>query len=158
MSILTIAWSMCGAASLMLGLMQVFLWFHERHSPVYLLTSLACFSAAASAMLELSLMHASSTAVYGELLRWQNLAVFLLLIPLVWAVYLHLGTGRRWLALVITALWVIAIVINFASPGSIVFAEIQALKQLPTFWGETFVGAVGIRNPWADRYGRSLRF
>jgi PAS domain S-box-containing protein len=139
---------MCGAASLMLGLMQVFLWFHERRSPVYLLSALACFSALASAMVELSLMRAASTAIYGELLRWQNLVVCLLLISLVWAVYLHLGTGRRWLALAITALWTIAILINFASPSSIVFDEIQALQQLPTFWGERFVGAVGVRNPW----------
>jgi PAS domain S-box-containing protein len=139
---------MCAAASLMLALMQAFLWLHERPSPVYLLMSLACLSAAATAMTELSLMHASSTAIYGEVLRWQNLAVFLLLVPLVWAVYLHLGTGRRWLALVVTMLWTIAIVINFTSPDSVVFAKIQALKQLPTFWGETFVGAVGTRNPW----------
>jgi PAS domain S-box-containing protein len=147
-SILNVAWSACAAASLMLALMQGFLWFHERRSLVYLLMSLACLSAAATAMSELSLMHASSTAIYGEVLRWQNLAVFLLLVPLVWAVYLHLGTGRRWLALVVTMLWAIAIVINFTSPYSVVFAEIQALRQLPTFWGETFVGAVGTRNPW----------
>jgi PAS domain S-box-containing protein len=147
-SILTVAWSGCAAAGLMLALMQVFLWFHERPSPVYLLTSLACLSAAATAMLELSLMFASSTAVYAEILRWENLAVFLLLVSLVWAVYLHLGTGRRWLASVITVLWVVAMVINFTSANSIVFAEIHALKQLPTFWNETFVGAVGVRNPW----------
>ncbi|MBT8050715.1 MAG: hypothetical protein KJO70_05935, partial [Gammaproteobacteria bacterium] len=122
MSILNVAWSACAAASLMLALMQGFLWFHERRSLVYLLMSLACLSAAATAMSELSLMHASSTAIYGEVLRWQNLAVFLLLVPLVWAVYLHLGTGRRWLALVVTMLWAIAIVINFTSPYSVVFA------------------------------------
>lgn len=148
MSILTIAWSLCTTASLMLGLMQIFLWFHARRSPVYLLMSLACLSAAATAMSELSLMYASSATIYAEILRWQNVAVFLLLVSLVWAVYLHLGTGRRWLALVITMLWVVAIVINFTSPSGIVFAEIQALKQLTTYWGETFVGVVGIRNPW----------
>ena len=38
MSILTAAWSGCAAASLMLALMQVFLWLHERPSPIYLLT------------------------------------------------------------------------------------------------------------------------
>lgn len=148
MSILTIAWSMCGAASLMLGLMHIVLWFHERRSTVYLLTSLASCSAAATAMLELSLMHAASTTIYGELVRWQNLVVFLMLIPLVWAVYFHLGTGRRWLAWLITALWSIGILINFGSSSSLVFLEVEGLKRLPTFWGETFVGAVGARNPW----------
>lgn len=148
MSILTIAWSMCSAASLVLGLMQVFLWFNERRSLVYLLTALASFSAAASAMLELSLMHAESTAAYGELVRWQNLVVFLILVPLVWAVYLHLGTGRRWLAWLITGLWSISLVINFASPGSLVYLEVRELEKLTTFWGETFVGVSGVRNPW----------
>jgi DNA-binding CsgD family transcriptional regulator len=131
-SILIIAWSMCAAGNLMLELMQVFLWFHERPSPVCLLMSLACLSAAATAMTELSLMHASSTAISGEVLRGQNLAVFFLLVPLVWAVYLHLGTGRRWLALVITMRWAIAIVINFTSPDSVVFAKIASLLILIT--------------------------
>ena len=148
MSILTIAWSVCGAASLMLGLMQIFLWFHGQRSPVYLLTALASFSAAASAVIELSLMHAASTTAYGDLVRWQNLVVFLILVPLVWAVYLHLGTGRRWLTWFITGLWSISLVINFTSAGSLVFVEVRELKQLPTFWGETFVGVSGVRNPW----------
>jgi PAS domain S-box-containing protein len=148
MDAITIAWSMCSAASLMLGLMHVFLWLNEQRSPVYLLLTLASLGAATSALAELSLMHAESTAAYSELLRWQNLAIFLILIPLVWAVYLHLGTGRRWLAWIITGLWTISIVINFASPGNLVFLEVEALRQLHTFWGETFVGALGVRNPW----------
>jgi PAS domain S-box-containing protein len=148
MSILTIAWSMCGAASLMLGLMQVFLWFHHKRSQVYPLIALAAFSAAASAQLELALMHAGSTAVYAELVRWQNLVVFLILIPLVWAVYLYLGRRRRWLVWVVTLLWCVALVINFSAASSVTFTEVERLVRLPTFWGETFVGAIGVANPW----------
>lgn len=148
MSILTIVWSMCGAACLMLALMQVFLWLQDDRAQVYLLMSTACLGAAAVAMTEMTLMYASSTVFYAEILRWQNLAVFVLLVSLVWAVYLHLGTGRRWLAMAITLIWAVAVVINFMSPSSLVFAEIQTLKQLTTFWGETFVVAVGTRNPW----------
>lgn len=148
MSILTIAWSMCGAASLMLGLMHVFLWFHHGRSWVYPLIALAAFSAAASAQLELALMHAGSTALYGELVRWQNLVVFLILIPLVWAVYLYLASRRRWLVWVITLLWCVALVINFSAASSVVYTEIERLVRLPTFWGETFVGAIGVPNPW----------
>jgi PAS domain S-box-containing protein len=150
MSVLTIAWSMCSAASLMLGLVHVFLWFQHKRSWAYALIALAAFGAAASALVELALMHADSKAVYGELIRWQNLVVFLILIPLVWGAHLYLASGRRWLVGVITVMWLVTLVINFTAESSVVFSEIERLVRLPTFWGETFVGAIGVPNPWVN--------
>ena len=43
MSILTIAWSMCAAASFMLGLLHLLLWFKDHKASAYLLSVLvAC--------------------------------------------------------------------------------------------------------------------
>ena len=148
MSILNVAWSMCAAASMMLGLMHLFFWYSNRQVSAYLLSAMMGFSAAISAMLELALMTTESPAVYSELVRWENLAIFMILVPMVWFVYHYFRTGRRWLAIIITALWGIGIVINFLSPGSLTFHHIVELKRETMFWGELITLPVGEINPW----------
>ena len=148
MSILTIAWSMCAAASFMLGLLHLLLLFKDRRSYVYLLSVLMTFSASASAMTELALMHARSIEAYRVLIRWENLFVFMLLVPMVWFVRARLPEAQRWLAILITTLWSVAILVNWLSPYSLVYSEITALRQMPTFWGEQFTLATGQPNPW----------
>ncbi len=149
MSFLTIAWSMCAAASFMLGLLHLLLWFKDQRSYVYLLSVVMAFSAGAGAMTEPALMHAQSIDAYRVLLRWENLFVFTLLVPMVWFVRARLPTARRWLAVLITTLWLVAILANWLSPFSLVYSQITVLEQMPTFWGEQFTLAVGQPNPWA---------
>jgi hypothetical protein len=148
MSPLTIAWSMCAAASAMLGLMHLTIWLKNRRTYVYALSALMAFSAAANALLELGMLHTQMLDRYIVLMRWENTAVFGLVAPLVWFVYLYFQTARRWLAITITALWSIALLINFLSPNTLVFAESVELRILPTYWGETFTVAFGPNNPW----------
>ena len=148
MSLFTIAWSMCAAASFMLGLLQLSLWFQDRQTYAYLLSAVMALSAGAGALIELSLMHAASIDTYRVLLRWENVFVFALLVSIVWFVRARLPMARRWLAQLITALWMVAIVVNWLSPYSLVYTEIASLRQMPTFWGEQFTMAVGSINPW----------
>ena len=77
MSFLVIAWSMCAAMSLMLGLMHLLLWSSDRRVTAYLLATVMGFAAAANAMLELNMLMTRSTETYSLLLRWENLAIFL---------------------------------------------------------------------------------
>jgi PAS domain S-box-containing protein len=148
MSILTTIWSVCAAANAMLALMHLFLWFRNRSARVYLVSALMALGATGTAMLELALAHTDSIETYARTLAWQNLAVYVLLVPMVWFVYLRFGTARRWLAMAITALWSAAIVANFLSPASLVFAEIHELWHPTAFWGEPFTLARGVENPW----------
>ncbi len=148
MSLITIAWSMAAAACAMMGLMHILLWLKERRRGVYLLSASMAFGAAASALLELGLLRSQTALEYKTLLRWENLSIYLLLVSLVWFVYLHFGTARRWLAVLITALWTIGIIVNFLSPGSLVYSEPVGLRTEGAFWGETFTLGVGPTNPW----------
>ena len=148
MSALTVAWSMVAAACLTLALAQLFVWSRQWKTFDHVLASLMCVGAAGSAWCELALMRVTSVADFGRLLQWDNLFVYLLLVPMVWYVQLRFGSARRWLALLITALWTIALVPNFMSPYSVVFSEITELQHAPTFWGESFAQAVGTSNPW----------
>ncbi len=148
MSILTVAWSMCAAANAMLALMHLFLWLRDRRASVYLVSSTMAVSAAAATLLELGLLHADSVAAYARGLVWQNLAVGVLVASMVWYVFLRFGTGRRWLAAAITALWAIALVFNFLSPGSLVYTRVEELWHPTAFWGEPFTLGRGVENPW----------
>ena len=148
MSILTIAWSMCTAASFMLALLHLLLWFKDRRAYIYLLSVMMAVSAGAGALTELALMHATSVDAYRKLIQWENLFVYTLLLPMVWFVRGRLPSARLWLAILISILWTLAILVNWLSPYSLIFTEIRTLKQMPTFWGEWFTLAEGPANPW----------
>ena len=149
-SILTILWSMCASASFMLGFIHLFFWFTNinKNRHIYLLSTIMAMSAGISALLELGLLITTSVDTYNELLRYENLAIFMILIPMVWFIHLYLKTGRTWLALSITALWSVSIIINFLSPNNLTFSEIYELKQMTSFWGEVFSIPIGKEHPW----------
>ncbi len=132
----------------MLGLMHLLLWLNDRRSVSYALSVLMSFAAATVALVELSLLNTLSVPEYSRLLQWQNLWVCVLLVSMVWLVYAHLGTARRWLAATITAMWSLTLVVNFAYPASVVFSEISELRRISTFRDESFTLAIGIANPW----------
>lgn len=149
MSPLVIAWSMCAAACLMLGLMHLLFWLSQRQVGAYLLAALMGLSAAVNGMLELSMLQTTSLELYNQLLRWENLVVFMILMPMVWFIHLYFQSGRRWLAFTITLLWSTGIIINFSTPGgSLTFTSLGELQRLGTFWGEEFSIPVGEINPW----------
>ena len=139
---------MCAAACLMLALLHMLLWLKYSQSTVYLLSSLMAFAACASALLELGLLTTQSLETYQALIRWENLAIFMILVPMVWFVQIYFSSARRWLALAITLLWSLGMLINFVSPWSLTFSTIAELKQLPAFWGEFFTVPSGKENPW----------
>ena len=139
---------MLTAASWMLGVMHLLFWVKNRQAIVYLLSSLMAFSAGASAMLELGMMSTQSLETYRSLIRWENLSVFLILIPMVWFVFIYFRTGRHWLAITITLLWSIGLAVNFLSPHSLTFNDVTELSQHTTSWGEVFFIPVGSENPW----------
>jgi two-component system sensor kinase FixL len=139
---------MCAAASFLLALLHLLLWFKDRKAYIYLLSMVMAVSAGMGAQTELALMHADSIAAYSTLIQWENLFVYTLLLPMVWYVRGRLPMARRWLAILISILWTVAILVNWLSPYSLVYAEITSLKQMPTFWGERFTLAEGSANPW----------
>lgn len=148
MSLLIVAWSMCASVSFMLGLMHMLFWLKYRKNTVYLLSSVMAFSAGISAMLELGMLFTQSLETYRVLIRWENLAVFMILISMVWFVQLYFTAARRWLAMLITLLWIVGIAVNFLSSHSLTFDHINELKRLPTFWGELFTVPSGTASPW----------
>jgi hypothetical protein len=105
--LLIISWSMIAAFCAMLGLTQAFLWWHSRNKPVYPLSMLMAFGAVAVSMLEMSMAASPDIAQHERLLIWANLAIAVVLVPMVWSIQTYLPTARRWLAILISTLWVV---------------------------------------------------
>jgi len=148
MSLLTVAWSVCASACMMLGLIQLLFWLRNRKLYAYLFSSLMAFSAGINAMLELGLLFTESLSTYRTLMRWENVAIFMILVPMTWFIQVYFRTGRRWLAITITLLWTLGILVNFLSLHSLTFTEVSELQRLPAFWGESFTIPLGTENPW----------
>ena len=81
----------------MLGLTHLLFWSSDRRVSAYFLGAVMGFGAAANAMLELNMLTTRSLETYTLLMRWENLAIFLILVPLVWFVRQYFLSGRRWL-------------------------------------------------------------
>ncbi len=138
---------MCAGVCAMLGLLHFLLWFRNR-SFKYVLSTTMAMSAGVCALLELAMLRSTVIADYQQLLQLQNFFVYILLMSTVWLVDIQLDTARRWMAYLIATMWSIGMVINFLSPGSLVFEKISELTQHTVFWGEQFTVASGVENPW----------
>jgi signal transduction histidine kinase len=148
MSFLVITWSMIAAASALLGLTQAFLWWHSRNESVYPLSMIMAFGAVAVSMLEMSVASSPEIVQNERLLLWLNLAIAIVLVPMVWSIQAYLPTARKWLAILISALWVVGIIINFLMPGNLTFSEVTLVEHHVTFWGEEYFVAQGTINSW----------
>ncbi len=147
-NILVVSWSMIASACFMLGLIQAFLWWHSRSEPVYPLTMIMAFSAAAATVLEMNLATSPDVSRHEALHVWLNLAVALVLVPMVWSIQAYLPLARRWMAILITVLWVVGVAINFLLPGNLTYSEVTAIEQHETLWGESYFSAQGTINGW----------
>src|SRR5262245_65517365 len=87
------------------------------------------------------MMHATTTAEYGALLRWYHLPVFFVLVGHVFFVRYYLGTGREWLLWTVVGLRLVVLAANFLLDPNFNFREITSLQQL-SFLGEQ-VSVVG---------------
>ena len=118
---ITVIWSMTAAACLTLAIVQTVVVVTKRADWWQLFFVSGSVAAAGVAGAELLMMNAVSAEEYGLVLRWANVGVFVMLVSLVWYVYFDLGTGRRWLAWLITAIRLVILPLKFIGTTSINF-------------------------------------
>ena len=148
MSWLTVIWSICAGLCFMLGLLHLLLWIKNRNNTSYLLSTIMAISAGAGAIIELALLQTTAIQTYSELLQLEVTFIYLLLISLVWLVSIQLDSYQRWLAGVIIAIWSVALIVNFVSPGSLVYEQVEEINRSRSFWGEFYSVGSGPANPW----------
>ena len=148
MSLLTVLWSIVIAASFILAIQHLMIWFKLRSSTSNLLFSISAISASFVAIFEFLQLQTTSIETYQLVVKLGHIPVFLLLVSLVWFVDIYFGTGKRWLTILISVMWTLALIINFASETNLAFESISELKRVTLPWGEEFSLPVGTANSW----------
>jgi len=147
-SSITIAWSAAAAVCLTLGLIYLFVWLRHRTSLAHLLFSISAFGAGGNALAELAMLRSGAVGPYIQVLKYSHVFIFMLLVGLVWFAYHYFGTARRWLAVAITACWVLILLINFAAPYGTNYSDVSGLRELALPGGERYSLAAGTTSPW----------
>src|SRR6266480_1018866 len=147
MSWVTVIWSMCGGACLMLALMHVVVWWKNRTARANLVFSVMAIAVAAFAVLELALMRAETPEQFGLAIRWMHVPAWVIVVSLLGFVRLYLRAGRWWLAWAAVGVRTLSLILNFGFSPNINYREISALRHIP-FLGESVSVAAGVANPW----------
>jgi two-component system sensor kinase FixL len=143
-----ITWLMMIAASMMLGVVHLFVWQKQRTEYVHLLFFVLAVSAAAYGAFEIARMQAETASRLATLQRWSHVPLAMVIISSVWFVRLYFDAGRLWLAYAITGIRLAALAVNFVTGANVNFREITAVDHLHLWGGAVVVGPVGIPNPW----------
>jgi hypothetical protein len=146
---------MNASACLMLGGINFLYWCRNRHAWANLLFFLTATSTAAFAFCELWMMRADTPAEFATVLKWGHVAVWLLLVSLVWFVWFYLKAGRLWLAWTACGLRTLGLLLNFLNGQNLNYREIISLGHI-RFLGESVAIAEYVPNPWMI-VGRSSR-
>lgn len=146
---MTILWSLAAGVAMTLVVVCGAVWLINRRDPASLLLCCQGVAAAIAAYLELRMMQATTTAQYGELLRWYHLPVFLAIISQILFVRYYLGTGRNWLLGTFIAARCVILIVDFTVDPNFNFSSITALHQVPLFGDQvTAIAAAVTRSGW----------
>ena len=146
---LTIAYAMTAAACLTLAAVHLQVWSRQRARLAHLAFAMTATSFAALTPIELWMVRAQTPAQFGSALRWAHLPGTIAVVSLVWFVWVHFGTGRRWLACAACGARLVALVLNFTFTPNLNYQTITGLRQVAVLGGEHVSSAVGIVRPWS---------
>src|SRR5271154_5865665 len=97
MNWIPVIFSMTASAYLTTALTYTFIWWRQRDAWAYLLFALAALGAAALAACDMLQMLAKDAAQFSSGVRWEQLSLWALILPLMGFVRLYLRAGRMWL-------------------------------------------------------------
>jgi PAS domain S-box-containing protein len=137
---------MAVAVCLTIASFSLLIWIRRRESLSYLFFAITAFAAAFFAVTDLIYINSETINGLVEAIRWGNVAVYGILIGLVWFLYYYFRTARLWLAWTITSIWSFLIILNFFSQYSMIYTQVYDLEKVLLPWGEYFYRISGSRN------------
>lgn len=147
MSWIDVAWTMMASASLMLGLIHLFVWQRQRSQYEYLLFSVLAASVAAFGAFELQAMSARTPAQYASIARWAQIPLTVAVVSMLWFVHRYFGTGRVWLACTAAGFRLLTLAANFTTGETVLLRPVTGLDHV-TVAGAVVAIPVGVLNPW----------
>src|SRR5215470_8863687 len=130
MEAVTILWSFSAAVAVTLAMVWGAVWLVERRDLASLMLCILAIATAASAYIELGMMHAATAEDFGAWLRWYHLPIFLGLMAQLLFVHYYLGTGRSWLMWAVIVARAIVLVVNFSVRPNFNFTSIVSLRTV----------------------------
>jgi two-component system, LuxR family, sensor kinase FixL len=135
MSYITIIWSSCAAAALLLGLLHGLAWIHDRRAHANLAFAIAAFCLCSGAVIELGTLHARTPQEFGNLIWWLHFPMTGVIIATALFLRLYLRAGRWWLLSALIAARGAVFLLNAFSSPNFNFARIDAIERI-SFLGE----------------------
>jgi two-component system sensor kinase FixL len=141
MSYVTILWSSCATAALLLALLHGLAWIYDRRAYANLAFAIAGVSLCAGAAIELGVLRADTPEQWGALLWWEQFAVFGAVVGIALFLRLYLRAGRLGLLVPLIVARGLVLLLNLVSRPNINFERIDSITQI-SFLGEQ-VSVVG---------------
>ena len=140
------------SACITMGLIHIGIGVRQKRGTVNYMFAITAFSFAAFSALELAMMQARNTSQFLELQRWADFAGAAGALSLASFVWMFFAAGRKWLALLGSALVCLPLVFDLTPVPKLIFLEITGIRMVETFGGASFAIAEGTRNPWVAVY------
>jgi len=157
MQTVTSLWTLAAGASIVLAGLCGAAWMVERRALASLMLCLLGIAAGIAAYIELGMMHSSTPAEYGALLRWYHVPGYLALLAQILFVHYFLGTGRLWLMWVVIVSRTLVLLVNIPLHPNLNFSTIISLRYA-SLLGErvTELDTAVIRAGWQPFAAASL--
>lgn len=136
----------CGIC-LSLAFLHLAIYIRRTELKAYLFFAVISFCMAGSSFFETEMYHAVTSKAFLSAFKNQVTCQGILWIGFAWFVAFYTGFARRWLAIAVTGLYVVAVVINLISPYGVIYSGIENFFQITLPWGEHISYANGPTNP-----------
>ncbi|MGO9829301.1 MAG: hypothetical protein ACLPJH_04115, partial [Myxococcaceae bacterium] len=145
---ITIVWPMVAAACLTLGFINLGIGLAQRPRAGRLLFFACALSAAVFSGIELAFIRVDSVADTQPLLRWGNVSAASLVLTLTAFIWVFFGTGNKWLAGAVLAVYAIALTFDFVPGSHLTYKQVTGIRTINTFGGASYNIVEGVPNPW----------
>jgi PAS domain S-box-containing protein len=146
MNLLTNGILMVSAAMLAIAAIHLRMCFDRRNATRHTFFVIAACSFAVYALFERAMLLAETPAEYGILIRLVHVAVWSGIVFTALFLHSYLGPGRKWLLWSIIVIRTLSLLINFISPVSLNYLELNSISKV-SFLGELVSVPVGVTNP-----------
>ncbi|MEY2854406.1 MAG: hypothetical protein RL030_1538 [Pseudomonadota bacterium] len=158
MSWITVIWSAVAGASLVIALVQFFIWGQDRRLWANLCFALMAVGPIGLVIGELGTMQAQSPEVFGRAILWTNLSYAIGVVGSLGFVHFYFGTGRNWLLALAIGLRLLSVLVNFTSSGlNLQYTTIQSLDRIDFLGEQVSILGEWVPSPWA-RLGQFASF
>lgn len=148
MNLFCFAYIFLGSACFPLGCLHLLIYFRRKELKADLFFASMSFAISFSTFLELWTFKADTLTAYLPLFKATLLVQAILWICFAWFVHFYTGSKKIWPPALITALYLIAFVINIFSPYGILFREITQISPYTMPSGGVIHLAQGPANPF----------